>query len=218
MRYFGQLRVFLILVLCLGPIAKSIAENLYITNLQRVTLRSGPSTDNKIINMVFSGDKLQLIKRGPEWSQVKANSTGQIGWVLNRFLTQEVPKEIILQRVTKRRDILAESNKKLKAELKETKEKLALTQTTLTEKEKLLSESQTKYAELEKGSAQYLTLKENFEKSSALLGKMGAQNQKLKSEMNQKYIYWFLGGAGVLLIGFLIGMTSRKKRYASLSY
>jgi SH3 domain protein len=40
------------------------AESMYVTDVLKATLRTGPSTDYKIIKMVESGQKIELIEPG----------------------------------------------------------------------------------------------------------------------------------------------------------
>ncbi|MBW2438733.1 MAG: TIGR04211 family SH3 domain-containing protein, partial [Deltaproteobacteria bacterium] len=75
----------LLLILCL--FATSIhAETMYISDLLKITLRSGPSTENKILAVLESGQTVEVITPGDEWTKVR-QANGNEGWVLSRYLT-----------------------------------------------------------------------------------------------------------------------------------
>jgi SH3 domain protein len=92
----------------------------------------------------------------------------------------------------------------VKKELDEVKEQLASTK-------KL-------YDELKLGAANYISLKTKYD---SMLSSLGAQTKKVKSlesKISVYYIKWFLAGGGVLFLGWIIGLMSRKKKsYSGLS-
>ena len=71
------------------------AESMYVTDVLKVTLRTGPSTDNKIIKMVESGQKIAVIEPGQEWSLVRLDD-GNEGWILNRYMISDETNKIKL--------------------------------------------------------------------------------------------------------------------------
>ena len=74
----------------------------------------------------------------------------------------------------------------------------------------------TAHETLKKESAEFLSLKRDFSKASGQLTELQEQNQQFAATLSQlernQNIRWFIAGASVLLVGFLIGLSSRKKR------
>ena len=86
--------VFLILYFTAQPMA---ADRLYVSDSFTITLRTGPSTENKIIRMLSSGQELEILEAQEKWSHIKTvlnNGTELDGWVRNQYLMERIPYEI----------------------------------------------------------------------------------------------------------------------------
>ena len=84
-----QLIVFFIIgVIALCSPGASAQTN-YITDNVEIMMRSGPSSKNKIIKILESGDRVTIINNdvGNGHSEVKSSS-GAIGYVLTRYLSE----------------------------------------------------------------------------------------------------------------------------------
>ena len=81
-----------ILILVSG---RSWAEKAYVTDTISITLRTGPSTNNKVIDMLQSGKPVQLLEAQDEWSRVQIIEDGETktGWVVSRYLMTRLPFE-----------------------------------------------------------------------------------------------------------------------------
>jgi len=193
----------------------SQAETLYISDFLRITMRTGPGIDNKIIEMIESGQTVTVLEQGPEWTKIQL-PTGKEGWVLNRFLTPNPPSGLLLKKLEEKHaelslqvttlidenERLRNENQRLDAELKTSSRNL-----------KKVTDS---YQTLKSGSAEYLDLKSIYEKMVAQLDQQKKRTQNVEKELERiqfhKNIRWFLSGASVLVIGFLIGFSSRRQR------
>ena len=61
----------------LGIAQTGWATKVYVTDSFAITLRRGPSNENKIIAMLFSGRPLEVLGSREEWSQVKVLDDGK---------------------------------------------------------------------------------------------------------------------------------------------
>ena len=191
------------------------AENMYVTDSLKLTLRSGPSTGHKILAVVESGQSVEVLEAGEDWALVRIRN-GKEGYVLTRYLVSEPTHNIRLEQLQKKHSLLMqqsaarfEENTRLKAENKNIR-------TALNDSEKTLKKLRLQYDKLKTESAEFLTLKSRYQKSAAQLTTQTRRAEKLdeqlsKIEMNQ-YIKWFLAGSGVLLLGFIIGFSARRQR------
>ncbi len=193
----------------------SQAETLYISDFLRITMRTGPGIDHKIIEMIKSGQTVTVLEQGPEWTKIQL-PTGKEGWVLNRFLTPKPPSGLLLKKLEEKHaelslqvttlidenERLRNENQKLDAELKTNSSNL--------------KEVTDSYQKLKSGSAEYLDLKSIYEKMVMQLDQQKKRAQNVEKELERiqfhKNIRWFLSGASVLIIGFLIGFSSRRQR------
>jgi SH3 domain protein len=211
-----QLKRLVFTIMCLTIFTGiSHAESMYVTDLIKLTLRSGPSTEYKILAVVESGEQVEILQPGEEWSLARL-ADGKEGYVLTRYLTPEPTHNVLLEQLQEKHKVLTqqaaallEENTQLKAENKNLKSTLDSTQQTFQKLDK-------DYKELKAGSAEFLTLKANYKQASEKLAEQTKRAEKLDEELSHvelnQYIKWFLAGSGVLLVGFIIGFSARKQR------
>jgi SH3 domain protein len=204
------------LLLLLGLFATAAgAETMYVSDNLKLTLRSGPSNDNKILAIIESGQQMELLEPGDEWSRVRLPS-GKEGWVLSRYLTPDETSNVKLERLqVQHKNLMAqaaqlvEENKNLKME----NEKL---RTEFETSQKQMDKTRTDYENLRSESAEFLTLKSKYTTAASQLADQTVKAQKLEEQLTQMemntYIKWFLAGSGVLLVGFLIGFSTKRQR------
>ena len=85
--------LFLVSILILLGIAFSYAQTVYVTDEFEITMRTGPSIENKIIEMLSTGTKLQVVEERGDWILVKSPKNEE-GWIFKRYASDETPKKI----------------------------------------------------------------------------------------------------------------------------
>ena len=197
------------------------AETMYIDDIVKITVRTGPGIAHKIVAMIKSNERVEVLKpEEPEkdWSLVRITN-GKEGWVLSRFLKSKEPDGLVLDRLKKKHNVLKnqavstieenkvykKENKKLNSELKTNKE--------------ISNKIKSSYETLKKESAEFLELKSNYKKTSSNLIEQTKKAEKLEEELTSLLLHqnikWFLSGAGVLLLGFVIGFSTKRQRRRS---
>jgi len=204
----------------LGIAQQGWAAKAYVTDSFEITLRTGPSNENKIIAMLFSGRPLEVLDTRGEWSQVKVLDDGKEGWILTRYLVTRLPWEVQAKKLQEDSASLnAKVNRLQKEVLDESQQRQGLA-AELKQKTQELEALSKEYLELKKGADGYLRLKTIHEASErdlkaiqSELSKVTAENETLRSSEQNR---WFLSGALVLLCGLLIGgiagRQQKKKR------
>jgi SH3 domain protein len=192
----------------------------YINDSMKITMRTGPATDRKIIALLSVGQGVEILKAENEWTQVRLLN-GKEGWVISRFLTDQTPDSIRLEALRKNHSTLQtkaaslmEENKALKAENK----KFGIDLNTSESKQRGLSKS---YETLKRESKKFLDLQAKYKESTSKLAVETQKAEKYEDDLTKllwnKNIKWFLSGAGVLILGFIIGFsTKRQRRHSSL--
>ena len=216
-----QLRIKQFGIFLLGAILAAFpafAETNYVSDEMHITFRSGPASDRKIITLLVSGQPVEVLQKEGEWALVRLPNSKE-GWVLHRYLTAEEPCDRVLERLTanhtdltERADILDKENNSLKSRNKALADDLQTTRVDLEKTQKALNS-------LKKESATYLALKAEHQKASTRLNEQILRTDKLESELARaKNNYkMFLTGAGILVLGLIIGLFSRpQKRKSSL--
>jgi SH3 domain protein len=204
----------LVLLLCLFS-ASVYGETMYVSDVLKLTLRTGPSIENKIISVIDSGQMMEVIKFGDEWSKVQLPN-GKEGWVLSRYLTPNETHNIKLERLeAKHKNLMIQA-----AELLEENNRLQAENTRLSTEfkagQKELAKTQSDYEALKAESAEFLTLKADYSRAASQLAEQTAKAKQLEEELSSlemnTYIKWFLAGSGVLIVGFLIGFSTKRQR------
>ncbi len=196
------------------------ADTRYVIDKTQITFRTGPGNDRKILSLLSSGQSVSFLQSEAEWAKVSLQS-GKEGWVLQRYLTEEVPCRTRIEEVN-------QTLQRLKTELdsaQKTNQQTNADKTRLTSDLKSLRQelanTKKSYTKLKKDAASFLELKAIHEKT---VKRLTNQTQKavdldknLTQTLRKQNIRWFLGGAGVLLVGFILGFGSkRQKRQSSL--
>jgi SH3 domain protein len=203
------------ITLLLVMTATVMAQSFYVNDVIKVTLRAGPGYDHKILSVLNSGDPVELVERGKDWSRVRL-SDGTEGWMATRLLTKEEPNILKIRRLEAQlaaaqadetgpdRSTLEEENKRLEDALAEARLELQATRQTDTDNhgpapangEGVLAETRERIRTLET-------------RLSECQGQLGDQTLTAG-------IRWFLAGAGVLLVGGLIGLKFRRRQRSGL--
>lgn len=194
---------FTVAIICLlsGSLA---AKNLYVSGITKITMRTGPGVEHKIVTMLKSGTKLTVIEYQKDWSRVKTDDE-KSGWVLSRFLTEDVPQTLLVLQLQKENQRLIKALENVEKKNKG-----------LAEKNTSLEDIESKYIKLQKASAEFLELNAKYK---GLLTESQDQKEEIKNlqaNMGNEEKLWFLSGAGVFLLGMIIGLASRKKKRSSL--
>ena len=205
--------------------ASAYGETQYVTDVLTVMVRTEPDVAHRIIAMPKSGTPLEVLEgpienEGREWTRVRLPNDKE-GWILSQFLTEGPPKETIIARLrnvnddlSRKSEKLSEENSRLKKENKELKAALAM-------QSKRAKEYEGSYEMLKNESKDFLALKGSHEKATQALQEKTEQvetlNKRVEKLQTSQTLRWFIAGASIILVGFLIGYLSRRpKRRPSL--
>lgn len=196
------------------------ADTAYIVDSIKVALRAAPGNDQKSVAMVESGQALEVLKPGEEWSMVRL-ANGAEGYLLSRYLTSAPPVRLRFDQLQEKNKTLnaqaaalTEENTRLKAEI----EKLAAVVST-GERETAVLKSE--FDAFRKEAADVTALKSRADALAAELDQKKAELARWESGplaiLENENLYWFLAGAVVLLAGFFTGYAvKRPRRWSTL--
>jgi SH3 domain protein len=219
----NKLTLLLGLLATLLMAAPAMAATAYVSDDLTILLRTGMSEQHRILRMLKVGTSLEILDDSDEkYSQVRT-SGGEEGYVLKQYLTTALPKDVVIERLTKERDRLKttmanlEGNRGVVAtELAQLREQVAQLERDLAERTQELQGVQGRYQELRTNAsnidellAERDRLREEHGQSSAELATLRGENEQL---LMTGMIRWFMAGGGVFFFGWMIGKISRKKR------
>ena len=207
-------KIFL-LVCLLSVAAGAAAETRYVIDKLIITMRSGQSTQHKIIRHLPSNTKLEVLEAGEKYSQVRGPG-GKEGWVLNQYITDIPTATLLLATAQNKLEKLTAENKRLKATIKD----LGTKEANVSKEHKNLSQTSKKQADeltqLRRIAAKPLKLANenqrikkdflNLENEHTLLSQ---ETQMLRDSSDRE---WFLNGAGVIIVGIFLGLIIPRLR------
>lgn len=205
------------------PTNAQLATTFYVSDTTlEANLRSGTSQENRIIGMLRPGTELTLLSEQDGWAEVTLED-GRTGWILRRYLSERPPWRQTAEQLQKENERLRTQLNKVRAELQQIQQKSAEVQRQLDSQQAEFKSVQRDYEELRKSSTSYLNLKMAYEnlqdearQSKAKLDELEKAYGKLKTS---KAIRWFLSGAGVLMLGWIVGSSmARMRRRRSSDY
>jgi SH3 domain protein len=167
-------------------------------------MRTGPGVEHKIVAMLETGTRLDVVEYRSDWSLVQMDNQKE-GWVLTRFLTEEKPLTFQMETLQTENERLSDALEKSEKRNKE-----------LIKKNASLADIEAKYRELKQASADYLALNEKYQELVQLSNEQEQQISMLKENLNNEAMLWFLSGAGVFIVGLILGLSTRKKKRSSL--
>ena len=206
----------ILLLLCLMSVtAGAAAESRYVVDTLIITMRSGQSTQHKIISHLPSNTKLEVLETGEKYSQVRAPD-GKEGWVLNQYITATPTASLQLAAAQNKLAKLTAENDRLKAEMK----KLGSKEANISKEHKDLSRISKKQADelarLRQVAAKPLKLaNENQKMKKEYLDLenehtlLSQETQMLRDSSDRE---WFLNGAGVIIVGIILGLIIPRLR------
>lgn len=209
-------KIFLCLVLLVVSATGGQAETRYVSGVLQITLRTGPGVDHRVLTMIKTGQEVAVLDAGDkDWTKIRL-SDGREGWVMNRFLVSEKPGDLSLEYAQQKNRAISlqlsetlEANSRLRQEADRMRADFADIQ-------KKLDEIEHAYRMLERNASQSSKIKADFEKSASDLAIQARRSQKMEQALRdlrrQQHIKWFLSGAGVLLAGFLLGLSVKRQR------
>jgi len=205
------------------------ARTMYATDTFEIVVRSEKQiVGRNIVKVLPSGAPIEVRDMDDIWAAVRL-ADGRTGYVEKKHLIDREPYKVTAERlqleVGQHRERLATLTQQL-ATLREEQQRL--------QKVSGLSEAQLhdisqKYEQLRQDAttAQYLETKEKYadlqRAHAEAQQQLVALNEANASLKNSTRLTWFLSGAGVILAGWLLGMTSerwrgRRRRQAGYSY
>ncbi|MBR9980288.1 MAG: TIGR04211 family SH3 domain-containing protein [Desulfatitalea sp.] len=213
------LQTALLAGLCLVySLGTGMAATRYISEEFEVPMRSGQSTEHRIISLVPTGRNVELVTPGDEWSMVRL-SNGREGWVLTRYLTDKMPSAMQLERLERRHAEVMSQNSALQERASElTAENRGLTET-LAQTQQQLETIETAHEALKQESAEFLSLKSEFEQIQNALAEARTRSDEFESALNQvtnsQLYQGLLYGGGLVIVGFIAGFILKKPKRRS---
>lgn len=213
------------------------AETRYISDQLVVSLREQPQNGSESIVYLKTGTPVEVLEVGERYIHVKTTN-GEVGYIQKSYLTEKTPKTTVISRLTRENEGLKErirelekqyrdafskgdqAQKKILSELEDSRLQIARLDKVLLKSETELTESTQAYEVLKNNAKNIIDitaerdrLKISHEELTIAVTNL---EEERKALLKKETIQWFLTGAGVLFLGWVIGKFSRSRRKSSL--
>ena len=195
------------------------AETVYVRDILYVPLRDGQSIEYRILHRgIRSGTKLERLDTNNEtgYSRIRMND-GLEGWLQTQYLIMEPISQDQLVTVKEELVKLKNTHQQTLIELEELKSRetdtsgsnviLQSKNDSLTEELNNLTELSANAIALDEQNKQFLEERDSLQSD---IDDLLVANQSFQDTSNQQ---WFLRGAGIILVGLLIGFWTSRKLY-----
>ena len=214
--------ITLILVLLFGLVTTAMAETRYVSDRLDIQMRTGKGTKFRILRMLPSGTALEVLEIDKESGYTRVRAPGGVeGWVLTR----------VLMKGQAARDRLADAEKRL-ASLELENRKLSSSFETMKTEKGGADQELSKFDKENRKLSQEL---DNIRRTASSSLAIDAENRELKSRIvayerqvqslqqensglkDRTARDWFMVGAGVVVLGMIIGLIIPRIRWRKKS-
>lgn len=194
------------------------AETRYVTDEFKVTLRSGTSTSNSIITMLKSGESVQTIKQDNETKYTLIEtSKGKQGYILTRFLDVQPSGRQLYSQLQQKSQQQKETIKSLTLKLSTLNSNKSDIDKNLESTSELLLEATSELNLLKETTKDTIAVIKENKTQQTLIQQLEQEKAQLITENNDykdsTAIDWFIRGAGMFLLAFLIGILVTRIRW-----
>ena len=224
----------LIILLC--ATSTSWAETRYVSDQLVVSLREQPQKNSSPIIYLKTDMAVEFLEEAGEYIKVRSKK-GETGYILQKYLTTAKPKSIIINKLQKERDQLAgkiaeirqqaasttsqssKSQQELALQLIDLRENNTALQDKWVQSQAELKQTRQDYQALQNDATEVIAITAERDQLRKTNQELSTKNIALDKEMGSltrtAVIKWFLAGAGVLFLGWIIGKVSGNRRRSS---
>jgi SH3 domain protein len=227
--------IFIVAFTVSASINSVLAETRYVSDRLIISIRDGQDQNAAVLGYLETGAPVDILEEKENLLKIRTED-GIEGWVRAQYIVSEKPKPLIIEGLKNEIKALNEEIQNIKNEKESASDKLSESKKIYQEKieelkeevsinQKFAAKAKSDFIEINK---KYSTLLKNSENTEKLIGEV-ERLKKLNIELNTQVkslrkdrknplksntIQSFIAGAGVLLFGFLLGGSARKKKRA----
>lgn len=188
-----------------------LAETAYITDHFTVTVRSGESSQHRVITFLETGSSVEILSVNPKKGYTKVRlKDGKEGYILTRQLKKEMIAKHQLAALQKELHDKKNTPVTIKTELGSLSKQYNELQSAHQELTREKREIATELATVKRTSADAIRISNERNQLRKQVTDLTRSNEELKQENreidNTQQQRWFLIGAGVVILGIFIGL------------
>ncbi|MGB2689712.1 MAG: TIGR04211 family SH3 domain-containing protein [Desulfobacterales bacterium] len=209
------------------------ADTRYVSDRLIISVRDGQNQNAAVLGYIETGEPLDILEEKEDLLRIRTED-GIEGWVRAQYIISEKPKVLIIENLKNeitalKKEIetskneqdsasntLSKTKKMYQEEIEELKEEVNINQ-------KFAAKAKSDFIQLNKKHTNLLRHSKNTEGLIGEVEKLKKLNAELNTEaknlrkdrknpLKSNKIQSFIAGAGVLLFGFILGGSARKKK------
>ena len=209
------------------------ADTRYVSDRLIISVRDGQNQDAAVLGYIETGTPVDILEEKEDLLKIRTED-GIEGWVRAQYIVSEKPKALIIENLKNEiaalkkesemfkndqdsaSNTLSKTKNMYQEEIKELKEELNINQ-------KFAAKAKSDFIQLDKKYTNLLKHSKNTEELISQVDKLKKLNTELNTEvkslrkdrknpLKSNRIQSFIAGAGVLLFGFILGGSAKKKR------
>ena len=206
----------LMLLVCLASTA--LAETRYVSDRLEITLRTGTSTQHSIVRMLPSGTRLEVLERDSASGYARVRTPdGTEGWVLARYLMDQPAARDRLAAATQGASSLEQRVTELASQVEALSGERDALQAQRDGLESELAEVRAELERIRRVSASAIELDNANRELRTRVAAAEQDGTLLRAEIGELQRNtqrdWFVAGAGVLLLGLVLGIVLPRIRW-----
>ncbi len=209
------------------------ADTRYVSDRLIISVRDGQNQNAAVLGYISTGAPLDILEEKEDLLRIRTED-GIEGWVRAQYIISEKPKVLIIENLKNEitalkneietskneqdsaSNTLSKTKKMYQEEIEELKEEVNINQ-------KFAAKAKSDFIQLNKKHTNLLRHSKNTEELIGEVEKLKKLNAELNTEaknlrkdrknpLKSNKIQSFIAGAGVLLFGFILGGSARKKK------
>ncbi|HUX79663.1 MAG TPA: TIGR04211 family SH3 domain-containing protein [Alphaproteobacteria bacterium] len=225
--------LFIFVIILTATIKSVFADTRYVSDELIISVRDGHNQDDNVLGHIRTGTAVDVLEEKGGYLRIKTED-GLEGWVQAQYIISEKPNGRIIEDL---RDEINDLNKKIELSkneqgslsdkmlatkkiyeirIRDLEQEINFNQENTAKAKSELIELNKKYKKLLSNSENTDELIKKLEKSKQLDSKLKGEISNLKkgsqNPLKSSMIQPFLAGAGVLIVGFILGGLARRRK------
>ncbi|MEJ2693662.1 MAG: TIGR04211 family SH3 domain-containing protein [Candidatus Thiodiazotropha sp.] len=193
------------------------AETRYVTDIFKITLRSGESTSHKILRMIDSGAAVNVLATNPDSGYSKVRVGSAEGYVLTRQLMNEPSARSRLASMHREIEALKAAPGELRSNLANLQKQYRELKQAHQELQQIKERQEQELQSIQRTASNAIRISNERNELRKQVADLTREAEDLKQEnrdlSNEATRDWFLIGAGVIVAGILIGLILPHLRF-----
>jgi SH3 domain protein len=214
--------LFIFVIIFTATIKSVFADTRYVSDELVISVRNGQNQDDNVLGHIKTGTAIDVLEEKGRYLRIKTED-GLEGWVQAQYIISEKPNARIIEDLRNElndqdalSDNLLAKKKIYEIRIRELEQELNINQKNTAKVKSELIELNKKHKKLLSNSENTDELITKLEKSKQLDSKLKAEISNLKkgsqNPLKSSMIQPFLAGAGVLIVGFILGGLARGRK------